>query len=259
MTTVLKFSPKVRKIYPGRRPTIFGEIERSYAEVRKYLRPELKASDVSVVAKIPWKTLVLLQAGLRRALELTESIVREVNAHALVSSFVTNRALFETACVMFYTWKRVETVLACQSRPDLQNFDDDVMQLLIGGRSKEWGGPLHAKNILTIIDHATKTFKRAREHYDGLSEFAHPNYSGMLGMYQRPDNQRARAIFVESWKDNPGRLPMLIARVLESLTIINFVLRNFEGRLPDFIRLSEEEIYRGGTWPKNIPYRWELR
>lgn len=259
MTTVLKFSPKVRKVYPGCRPAIFAEIENSYAEARKHLRPQLKASDISLVAKVPHKTSVLLQVGLRRALELTEAAVREVNAHALVSSFVTSRALFETACVMFYTWKRVEIVLTSRSSPNVEELDDDVMQLLMGSRDKDWGGPVQAKNILTIIDHVAKVFKEARKHYDGLSEFAHPNYAGMLGMYNRPDNQGQRAIFIDPWKDNLGPLPMLMARVLMSLTIINFVLQNFKVRLPDFIRLCEEEIYRGGTWPPEIPYPWGRR
>lgn len=256
---MLKFSLKVREVYPGRRPTIFREIQKSYLEAQKYLRPELKAADVSLVAKIPHKTSVLLQVGLRRALELTKAAVREVNAHALLSSFVTTRALFETACVMFYTWKRVEIVLASRSSSNLEELDDDVMQLLMGGRDKDWGGPIQAKSILTVIDHVARVFKQARKHYDGLSEFAHPNYAGMLDMYNRPDNQGQRAIFIDPWKDNLDRLPMLLARVLMSLTIINFVLQNCKGRLPDFIRLCEEEIYRGGTWPSDIPYLWGPR
>lgn len=256
---MLKFSQDVRRVYPGRRRNIFREVEESYVEARKQLRPKLEAEDLSPVAKIPFKTSVLLQVGLRRALELTESTVREINAHALVSSFVTSRALFETACVMFYTWKKVEAVLTSPSPPCLEEFDDDVMQLLMGGRDKDWGGPVQAKNILTIIDHVSNVFEQARKRYDGLSEFAHPNYVGMSDMYNRPDKQRQRVIFIHPWKDNLGPLPMLMAGVLESLTIINFALQKFEERLPDFIRLCEEEIYQSGTWPTEIPYRWKPR
>lgn len=251
---MLKFSQEVRRVYPGRRRTIFREIEESYGEAQKQRRPELKAEDVSPVAKIPFKTTVLLQVGLRRALELTESTVREINAHSLVSAFVTSRALFETACVIFYTWKKVETVLNSRSNRVLEEFDDDVMQLLLGARDKDWGGPVQAKNILTVIDHVSKVFKEARKRYDALSEFAHPNYAGMLEIYQRSDNRRQR--FIHPWKDNRGRLPLLMASVLESLTIINFALEKFKDRLPDFVRLCEEEIYQSGTWPKEVAYWW---
>lgn len=252
-----RFSPHVRRVYPGRRRTIFREIEKSYAGARKYLRSDLKAADVSLVAKVPYKTFVLLQVGLRRALELTESTVREMNAHALVSSFVTSRALFETACAIFYTWKRVEVALTSQSSPNLEELDDDVMQLLMGGRDKDWGGPVQAKNIQTIIDHVSKVFKRARKRYDGLSEFAHPNYAGTLGMYNLPDKQGQRAIFIDPWKENLSSLPMVMAGVLESLTIINFALQKFKDRLPDLVRVCEEEMWQSGTWPKDVPYPWD--
>jgi hypothetical protein len=251
---MLKFSKEVRRVYPGRRRSIFREVEESYMEAQRQRRPQLKAEDVSPVAKIPFKTSVLLQVALRRALELTESTVREINAHALVSSFVTSRALFETACLMFYTWKRVEAVLTSPSSPGLEELDDGVMQLLMGGRDKDWGGPVQAKNIQTVIDHVSKVFKEARKRYDALSEFAHPNYAGMLDIYQRLDNRRKRTVFIHPWKDNQGRLPLLMASVLESLTIINFALEKFKEHLPDFVRLCEEEIYGSGTWPKTLPY-----
>ncbi len=253
---MLKFSPKVRKVYPGHRPTIFGDIEKSNAEARKYLRAELKANEVSYVAKLPFKTWVLLQVGLRRALELTGSTVREINTHALVSSFVTTRALFETACVMFYTLKRVEIVLASPSSRNLKSLDDDVVQLLIGTRDKEWGGTTQAKNILTIIDHVAKVFRSARKYYNNLSEFAHPNAPGMLSMYERPVAKGTRAIFIDSWKENLSLLPTVMAGIAMSLTILNYVLERFHGCLPNFIRLCEEDIYRRGTWPSNIPYQW---
>lgn len=57
-------------------------------EAQKRRQRQLKAEDVSPVAKIPFKTFLLFQVGLRRALELTESTAREINAHAVVSSLL---------------------------------------------------------------------------------------------------------------------------------------------------------------------------
>lgn len=160
---------------------------------------------------------------------------------------------------MFYTWQRVEIVLTSPSKPNLEVLDDDVMRLLMGSRDTDRGAPLQAKHILTVIDHVSKSFKQARKRYDGLSEFAHPNYAGMLDIYQRPNNRRQRTVFINSWKENLGRVPLLMAGVLESLTIINFALEQFKDRFPDFVQLCEEEIYRSGTWPTEIPYRWKPR
>jgi len=253
---MLKFSPKVRKVYPGRRRSIIREIEKSYVEAQKYLRDEIIFNEVSVVAKIPFKTWALLQVGLRRSLELAGSTVREVNTHALVCSFVTTRALFETACVMFYTWKIIDQVLVTPSSHNLANLDRDIYQLLAGTRDEEWGGKVQAKNILTIIDQVSKVFKPARKYYNRLSEFAHPNAPGMTSIYERPYNKGTRAVFVDSWKENLALLPTVMAGVAMSLTILNYVLERFHRCLPNFIRLCEEDIYRKGTWPRDVPYQW---
>jgi len=252
---MLKFSPELRKVYP-KNGMIFDEIERLDQEIRKHLRSELKAADVSVVAKIPHKTQVLLQVGLRRVIELADSTIRELNATAVIPPFVTTRALFETACVMYYTLRRATSVLKSHSPVDFDRFDDDVMQLLLGNKGEGWGGPIHAKNILTIIDHVDKVFEGTRAVYDDLSEIAHPNYAGMLHVYERPDLQERRAIFVDQWRENTKALPLVVMAFRLSLEIVRHTLRKFEERLPEFIRVCEEDIYRRGTWPEDIPYRW---
>ncbi len=130
------------------------------------------------------------------------------------------------------------------------------MQLLMGNKAEEWGGPIHAKNILTIIGHVDKVFSRVRGVYDDLSESAHPNYAGMLHVYQRPDLVQRRAIFVDPWKENTNALPLLLMAVRLGLAIINHTLREFDRHLPEFVRLCEEDIYRRGTWPEDVRYPW---
>ena len=253
----LKFSPRVKDAYPkDKDPKIFGEIEKLYANALKYLLPELRAADVSEVAKVPHKTKVLLQVGLRRAIELTEATVRELNSSAFIPPFVTARATLETASVMLYTGNRVKSVVDSGSPTEVGKLDDDVLQLLMGTRAEGWGGEIQAKNILTIMGNVDKFYKGVRQAYEDLSEFAHPNYTGMLATYQHPDLEERKAIFVDPWKENTNILPMLLTTVALCLAMITYTLREFGKRLPDFIRLCEEEIYQRGKWPQEIPYRW---
>jgi len=103
--------------------------------------------------------------------------------------FVLARASVETGCLMYDFSVRVETVVTAQNPAAIEAFDERVMKALLGGKSDEWkphpDAP-EALNVLTIIDHLTKRFPKLRSMYDLLSEFAHPNYDGMIGAYQQP-------------------------------------------------------------------------
>lgn len=251
----MEFSPELWKVYP-QNPAILGEAEKLFADIQKHSRSELKAADVSAVAKVPHKTQVYLQVGLRRAIELTESTIRELNASVLISPFVTTRALFETACVMYHTWNRVKLVLNPDSPAGLKDLDDNIMQLLMGARAEGWGGEVQAKNILTIIDHVDKVITGVREAYNSLSELAHPNFAGMLSAYQEPDIEERRAIFIDPFKERINAIPILLNSICLCLAIIKRSLDEFEENLPAFIRLCEEDIYQSGTWPQDVPYPW---
>ena len=74
----------------------------------------------------------------------------------------------------------------------LSDFHEDVIKALFGVKSDLLGGDPEkclAFNILTIIDRLTKTeCPELRNWYNALSEYAHPNYHGMLALYLMSDN-----------------------------------------------------------------------
>ena len=75
-------------------------------------------------------------------------------------------------------------------------------------------------------------------------------------MYHRPHIEEQQSTFHNSWEENQALLPTLLAAIAISLAMIDHALMHFERHLPNFIRVCEEGIYRRGTWPQDVPYRW---
>lgn len=67
------------------------------------------------------------------------------------------------------------------------------MRLLAG--SKVWEDGPQALQILTCIDRMDKKVPGVRVHYDFLSEIAHPNWGGVVGMYAKMEEATFTARF----------------------------------------------------------------
>jgi hypothetical protein len=123
------------------------------------------------------------------------------------------------------------------------------MRALMGGKSSKWAHSeeFEALNVLTIIDQLTKKMPKLRAMYDLLSEYAHPNYSGMMGVYQRVADQ------VSTFVDHPaadhvGLLNAAVGMAGFALMLIDdAVTRCQNDLLPAFVQLCEEEIHASGT------------
>lgn len=253
----MRFSGAVRAAYPNKQ--ILDEIEARYQRALTLKIPVVRASEISPVAKTPLKIQVLLQVGLRRALELTESFIRAVNDQLFAPTYVTARALLECVVLLYEIWSRVERVVTDWDRTGLKELDEKSMAALLGSKSDAWVGDpeqFQAVNILTIIDRLTKSLGPSlRKFYDALSEHAHPNYSGMLGAYHRPDLEEQQSVLIDKpAQEKCDSMLLAVNAVSAALEILQRAQDGYQLVLYDFTRLCEEDIYEGGTWPHGLPY-----
>ncbi len=82
----------------------------------------------------------------------------------------------------------------------LNNGMDDALDAKLNGfltGSKVWHDLPGAINVLTMIDKVEKVIPGYRAHYDFLSEYAHPNWSGALGAYGIIDHNTAIVSFTK--------------------------------------------------------------
>ncbi len=216
------------------------------------------ARDISPVAKIPVKTRVLFQVALRRVLELSESFFREANAGSFAPPYVIARALLETASLAFHVWKNTKEIIDTRDKQGLLAFDERTTRALLGARSEKWGyaEKFQAINVLTVIGTLAEVLTpNIRSIYDGLCEHAHPNFAGMMGAYQRVDEERHESIFIDApTRENREGLALPMSAVAVGLRTIVFILEGYEALLGEFVSLCEEAIYEDGTWPAGVAY-----
>ncbi|MCJ8312561.1 MAG: hypothetical protein MJK11_06290 [Pseudomonadales bacterium] len=107
-----------------------------------------------------------------------------VESKNYIPAVVCARAAQETFAVIAYLSFKFEEF---ESTKDLSSLLKTMRRLSIG-----WRGDAEFPemvNILTCIDHVSKKLDpEFRRHYDLLSESSHPNYSGVLGAYSKPNH-----------------------------------------------------------------------
>lgn len=244
----------------GRYPSLdYACVEQLLERAQAAKVPVYRDADVSPVAKVPYKTRAFFQVALRRNMELTACFVHSFNNELFVPLFVTARAVVETGCLVWDLWARVERILKTRDKAALEEFDKHVKNVLLGAKSKAWmDNPekYPAPNVLTIIDRLTKAqFPHLREFYDRLSEFAHPNFAGMLAAYWTFTERDHESRFVDSpFHEIAVGLDFPLNAVAVGLRVTVQGVESYEKDLVTFTRLCEEEIHDSGTWPDDTPY-----
>lgn len=198
------------------------------------LPKKIKAASLSHYSKLPFKAFSLREALIHRIAELSEVAVELFESEKLVSAIIMTRAVYETTSVLYWLYKRLKQVCATK---ELGNIDEFFMKYLFGSKNGE--GPLESYNILTAIDHTDKDFKGYRNAYDSLSEFAHPNWSGLSGAYSKLNRKK---IYLELGKD-AGNVPLSVALPLlvGALTLFIYCYNEMETYLLEFNKFCDRK------------------
>ena len=250
-----KFSSEVRDVFPKRH--LLDALEEAIATTSALRRESVGQSDLSPVAKIPFKVEVLNQACLRRILDLANACVRDVNAGALAPAFLNARAALETMFSALDISMSVSDATQQHDKSGLQRLDERIMKGLVGSKSEDWGGKeVPAVNILTIVDRFAKKIDPAiARMYADLSEHAHPNWAGTVGAYSRIEKVTGRVHFIDSplFKAHE-KIGFPVGATTIALTLMAKVISSYAKDLPSFVLLCEEELHDQGKWPDGAPY-----
>lgn len=169
----------------------------------KMFTGELRAEDVSPIAKVPWAARVLREALFHRCVELVEAGLHDVQARRSVAATLCGRALLETCGLLHWLRQRTERfATGVGHKEEPQAFMDFVYQA-IAGRGRKGTGPLTpaAIDVKKLIGKLDVTIRSpdgrggaVKKLYSNLSEVAHPNMLGVVATYvQHPDGDISNA------------------------------------------------------------------
>jgi hypothetical protein len=174
----------------------------------------VEAAALTWKSKIPFKALSLREVLIHRVSELAMVAVDLYECDKLVPAFIITRAVVETVAMTYWLSQKVGLFLDSK---DIKELDEFLMKAMHGSRDSST--PLDSYNVLTAVDRMNKEYDGFRKMYDGLCEFAHPNWSGVLGAYGKVDHQR----YSLSLGSKNSRVPIILG-----LAPFNASLKLFE-------------------------------
>jgi hypothetical protein len=155
--------------------------ERLVSTLKETLPPKVAAVPQGIPPEFPFKVLSLREPLLCRIVDLVEASIQLCKTDKGMGATILARAvLLEATALLFGLAEIAEGVM---KGANFDDFDRRLNAMLVGGRNRKT--PVEATNILTHIKKMDKTFEDILEHYDLLSEIAHPNFAGVLGSYGR--------------------------------------------------------------------------
>ena len=171
-------------------------------QINVNLPKKISAASLSHHSKLLFKAFSLRGVLVHRITDLTEVAIDLYEADKVVPAIIMTRSVFETTAVLYLLYKKIKKAAMTKMLGDI---DDFLMKSLFGGRVKN--APIESYNILTAINHADKDFSSYRESYDRLSEFVHPNWSGVSGAYSKLNRSTMELYLGKEF----GKVPIMIS------------------------------------------------
>lgn len=140
-------------------------------------------------SKIPFKVFSLRETLFHRASALASPAVSLLEAGNVVSGVLLTRAVMETVAILADLQTKLDAFV---KSPDVAAMDTFLMKGMFANRQEKGGvkDEFYTSSIMSSIDRLDKKFKGFREMYDTLSEYAHPNYSGVFGAFGTVDHAK---------------------------------------------------------------------
>jgi hypothetical protein len=235
------------------------DIDAALADLARKKVSEIDGYLLSPVSSLPSKIADLLQLGTRRAIELAESAIREMNLQQVNSSCLLARAVLETCCLMLYVSEQVRQSVQEPAKADFDKLNAFAANMLIGSGPKAktfyFMEGYVVTNILTIIEKLDKTLETPfMGFYEGLSEHAHPNAHGMALTYVETHNACVTTYTDLKQSRVDASLSLAISALASGLQIAVMANEHWDQDWFQFSQLAEKNIHEKGTWPKDMPY-----
>lgn len=214
-----------------------SEINNVLERLRGRRRTEVRRTGVLAKSKVAWKVVVFQQTTLYRIVMLADGCAVMWNARNTLGSLLCARALFESVAMVWDFDKQVERF--CEEE-NLKGVDDLVMNRTFATRLSrlyEKAESTKSVNVLGFIDKFDGLIAGAREHYDDLSEYCHPNSIGNHLMFSDLDVESEVVALSETRRFERGVFDHVFG-VFAALGLVELSLDEIDSFVPIIARLN---------------------
>jgi hypothetical protein len=173
--------------------------------------------------------------------ELSSSAQETLEKDLLAAGILLTRGAVETAATVWYLCGKLE---AANQSGSVAAIDEDLMSLLMGSRNNP--ELPKATNVLTFVDRVDKEVEGFRKQYDGLSEFAHPNWAGTTLLYSKPVPEKAISNLGANLRSDEGTKQIAVVNLSVALMIFERSYNRISELIPDFVSLCERASKSSG-------------
>jgi hypothetical protein len=207
-------------------------------------KSEIPVTGPLVESKTAWKCAMLQQSLLYRVTTLGRGCSESWNSRNVLSSVLAARALLETIAIFSFVRDELKRFANAN---DIESIETLLNQQLFATKDKDviaQGFGYEARSILTFIDRFGKKIPQIRDHYEFISEWCHPNGSGVFFSFGEINKSDGSVKFSE--------LPPRVSGVVQSHVMACFMIIRLIEPVMDstdelILRISEMDPNQG-SW-----------
>jgi hypothetical protein len=187
------------------------------------------------VSKTAWQVELCVQCALHRIVSITRGCVGAWNSRNVISALLCARGVMESVASL---WEFHTQLLTLTTSGNIAATRELITNRMFGGRTLSEGLPIYTmKNILTVMKKFDTQVPGVLRHYELLSEFCHPNYAGVYGMFSTIDHLELVGTISDEIAVNIGIFSIVMA-ALTTLLEVRLVIGWIEILLPSIVRLD---------------------
>ncbi|NTJ36011.1 hypothetical protein G6K86_30840 [Agrobacterium rhizogenes] len=206
-----------------------AEVRSRVNAIRNSLPQSIDVAALGVKSKAPYQLLCTREAVIWRTEELARNACDALERDDFAAAAIMTRAVTENAAM---TWSLME-LLENRSKYDAEQLNKLLMRRLAGSALwPESPKPVHVLDLLRKID---KRIPGVMASYDRLSEFVHPNWSGVAGLFSKIDKENFITYFGRGLRNSDGSRDMIANALLGSLGTFEYAYNRISDLMPTFV------------------------
>lgn len=158
------------------------------------LPDKIEIAAIGTLSKAPFQLLTVREAIFWRTEELARNACDALDKEDFAVAALITRAVAESAAMVWYLLE----ILEQRSNYTPSSLNDKLMRMFAG--SKTWSDAPQAINVMTFVERMDTTIEGFAAGYASLSEYAHPNWIGVSGLYSKIDRENYTVYFGRSFK-----------------------------------------------------------
>lgn len=170
------------------------------AQLSASLPAKIEIAALGVRSKAPFQLMTVREALFWRTEELARNACDAFDREDFTVAALLTRSIAESAAMVSYLLE----ILEQRASYTPAQLNDKLMQMF--GGSRIWSDAPAAINVLTFVKRLDAKIPGFHAAYDTLSEYAHPNWRGVSGLYSKIDKENFAAHFGRGFRaDLVGR------------------------------------------------------